>query len=116
MDIDKYLRTPIKMEQLAQITPSELDMFTLYIDVNVKIIDKDTELYIDDPIEVDDNDNEIYPTFAKKNNLLYYFNGDIASDIIANAKHQLAPKTPSVDDYIRNFNYYSKHDCFFSFE
>jgi len=116
ISIDKYLRTPIKMEQLIQITPSELDMFTLYTDADVKSIDRDTELYIDDPIEIDYGGNELYPTFAKKNGLSYYFNGDIASDIIWNTKHQLGSKTPSIDDYIKNFNYYDKYDCFFDFE
>ena len=116
MEIVKYLRTPIKMEQLIQFIESELDMHTLYTDPNIEVVNKDTEFYLDNPIEVDDNDNELYPPFAKKSNLLYYFNGDIVSDIIGNTKHQFEPKTPTINDYIKNFNYYSEHDCFFDFE
>ena len=113
--ISKHLRTPIKIERLIQFAENELDMHVLYTNPNVEIVDMYTEFYLDDPIEVDDNDSEIYPPFAKANKLLYYFNGDIASDIIANTRHQLDPKVPSVDDYIKNFNYYSKHDCFIDF-
>jgi len=116
MEINKYLRTPIKIEQLIQITPSELDEFTLYADKVIETVDENTVFYLDEPIEVDENDNELYPSFINENNLRYFFNGDIVSDIISNAQHQLEPKTPTIDDYVKNFDYYHKHDCFFNFE
>ena len=90
-------------------------MYALYVDSDFGTVTADTVFYLDHFIEVDDDDNEIYPLFAVANNLRYYYNGDIASDIIGNTRHQLEPKTPSVDDYIKNFNYYSKHDCFVDF-
>ena len=39
MEINNYLRTPVKIEQLVQIMLSELDMLTLYADEIVETID-----------------------------------------------------------------------------
>jgi len=115
MGIDEYLRVPIQIEQLIQFSQDELDMYVLYVYSDFEIVTADTVFYLDGYCEVDDADNEIYPPFVVKNNLLSYFHGDIASDIIANTRHQLKPKIPNADDYIKNFNYYNKHDCFVDF-
>jgi hypothetical protein len=116
MSIENFLRIPVKMEQLIQLTENGLDMYVLYTTPDVGNINEDTVFYLDNHIEVDDDDNEIYPPFAKQNGLLFYFNGDTATDIIFNTKYQLGEKTPNIDDYIRNFNYYNEHDCFIDFE
>ena len=118
LSIDEYLRSPIKMEKLIQFSESDFFNFDLYVDesLDVEIISGDTVFYLDDPVDVDDNDNEIYPPFAKKNHLWIYFIGEKVAEIIGNTRHQLCPKIPSIDDYIKNFNYYNKHDCCFTFD
>lgn len=115
MSIEKFLRIPIKVEQLIQLSEDELNMCVLYAMPEVDNISEDTVFYLDDFIEVDDDDNEIYPPFAKETGLVYFLNGDIVADIISNTKYQFGEKTPRIDDYIRNFNYYCKYDCFVSF-
>lgn len=77
-----------------------------------------TIFYFDVPVEVDDgdNDNETYPPFTKENKLRLYFIGEKVAEIIGNTRHQLSPKIPDINDYIKNFNYYNKHDCCVDFE
>ena len=117
VSIDGYLRVPITMKQLIRFAEHELDMYTLYVasDFNWKV-KATTVLYLDDYVEVDDGDNEIYPPFAKERNLMVYFHGDIVSAIIENTREQLIPKIPTVNDYIKNFNYYCAYDAFYDFE
>lgn len=113
MNIDNYLRTPITIEQLVKFSQNELDMYAVYTKQDVKVLDEKTFLFLDEPIEVDDNDEEIYPLFARDNELVYYFFGDIVFDIISNTRYQL--ENPTIENYLANFNYYNKHDCFCTF-
>ncbi|MEO3944834.1 hypothetical protein [Gorillibacterium sp. CAU 1737] len=107
------IRKPITIHQLIGIAQDDLDEFNLYRKEDSPI-DETSTLYLDDPIDVDDEtDEEIYPEFAKEHGLSIYFSGQVASDLIANTRHQV--KNPSLQDYIDNFNYYDKHDCFFTF-
>ena len=115
VSIQNFLRVPVKIKQLVRFSEHELNMYALYVTSDFKTVNKDTLFYLDDHVEVDDNDNELYPQFATENNLEIYFHGDIASGIIGNTRHQLDPKSPSVNDYIKNFNHYDKHDCFLDF-
>ncbi len=63
ISIEKYVRTPIIMEQLIQISQDELDVYNLYVNQDIDYINEKTIVFLDNPIEVDDNDNEIYPEF-----------------------------------------------------
>lgn len=108
-----YLREPITISQLIQLTESQLDPLNLYRKEE-GWIDEASILYLDDPVEVDDEtDEEIYPDFAEEQGLTIYFFGQVAADIIANTRHQI--QQPSVQDYVKNFNYYDEHDSFFTF-
>jgi len=115
MSLDKYLRTPIKLEQLIQFTQDELYNYSLYATSDVDCIDTNTVVYLDDTTEIDNDENEIKPQFAKATGLRHYFNGYIAYSIIWNTGHQLKPEIPSIDDYMKAFNHYIKNDCFFDF-
>jgi len=115
VDVSKHLRIPIKLKQLVMFNTDELDEYAIYTESNRDNIDADTVFYIDETVEVDENDTEIYPTFVQENKLEIYFLGFQVADIIDNTRYQLSHKKPSVSDYIKNFNNYSKHDCYFDF-
>ena len=61
----------------------------------------------------DETDEEIYPEFALKHDLQMHFLGQIIEDIKDNTKYQL--QNPTEEDFLKNFNYYNKHDSFFDF-
>jgi elongation factor Ts len=116
-DIARYVRVPIKIEELFIVPESILEEHQLYVTREVgekNFMDKGVIVYLDDIVGVDDEtDKEIYPTFALNNNLEMNLLGKLVNDIIYNTKHQL--KNPTANDFIKNFNNYMKHDCFLDF-
>ena len=115
MEKSNVLRVPLKMENLFQIPQDILDGYDLYAMPDMSQADKNTIMYLDDHVSVDDEtDEEIYPKFSVEHNLIWFFSGPVVADIIMNTKHQL--QNPTVDDFIVNFNYYNKNDCFFTFQ
>jgi hypothetical protein len=114
METEKYVRTPISLEQLFKLDNDMLDEHDLYAKKDIVKFDINTLVYLDDLIDVDDDtDDEIYPSFALDLNLQWLFSGQVISDIIVNTQHQLT--NPTVNDYIKNFIYYHQHDCFITF-
>lgn len=114
MEIEKYVRTPINMEQLFKLDNDMLDEYALYVAKDIVSFDINTIVYLDNNLDVDDEtDEEIYPSFAHDLNLQWFFSGQVVSDIIVNTKHQLT--NPTVADYVKNFIYYNEHDCFYDF-
>ena len=115
LDISEYLRTPITMKQLIKFSEDDLYNYDVYTKSKIETIDVKTVFYIDNAVEVDENDNELYSAFIQENDLCIYFLGSQAADIIDNTRYQLDNKIPNVADYIKNFNNYSKHDCYYDF-
>lgn len=102
------------MEELVAIDYKILEAYDLYVKENTDFFELKTIVYLDEVVDVDDDtDEEIYPEFAIKSDLKWYFSGQVFNDIIDNIKYQL--KNPSVQDYIKNLNNYSEHDCFYTF-
>ncbi|MCT4597231.1 MAG: hypothetical protein N4A50_05060 [Vallitalea sp.] len=112
--MSRFIRKPLKIEQLVVIECKTLESYDLYVKKNTDFFDEQTIIYLDEAVDVDDDtDEEIYPDFAIKSDLEWYFSGQVIYDIIDNTKYQL--KNPSVQDYIKNLNNYSEHDCFYTF-
>jgi hypothetical protein len=111
-----YSKMPIKIAQLLRFSKDDLDRYTIYVHYDTEDIDADTGFYIDEHVDVNDDDEEIYPDFVDEMDLEPYFSGDRVADIIDNTRHQLDPAVPTIADYINNFNYYNKHDCFLTFD
>jgi hypothetical protein len=117
-NIEKYIRVPMKLEELFEIPRDVLDDHQLYVaheTGKMKFYVKDTIVYLDEPVAIDDEtDEEIYPAFVLKNNLEMDLSGQLVNDVIDNTKHQL--NNPTIDDFIVNLNYYNHFDCFFTFK
>ena len=114
MEIEKYVRTPISLEQLFELDTDLLEEYDLYVKKDTVEFDATTIVYLDDPLDVDDDtEDEIYPGFAQEIDLQWFFSGQVINDIIGNTRHQLTQ--PTVKNYIKNFTYYYKNDCFFTF-
>lgn len=112
--MSKFIRKPLKIEQLVVIEFKILEEYDLYVEKNTDFFDLQTIVYLDEVVDIDDEtDEEIYPEFSIKKDLEWYFSGQVPNYIIDNTKFQL--KNPSVQDYIRNLNNYSSHDCFYTF-
>ncbi|MCT4621855.1 MAG: hypothetical protein N4A62_21005 [Marinisporobacter sp.] len=112
--MSKFIREPLKIEELVAIDHKILEAYDLYVKKNTDFLDLQTIVYLDEAVAVDDEtDEEIYPEFVIMNDLEWYFSGQVIIDIIDNTKYQL--KNPSVQDYITNLNNYSEHDCFYTF-
>jgi len=114
METEKYVRTPISLEQLFKIDTNLLEEYDLYVKEDMVEIDENTIVYLDNPLDVnDDTEDEIYPSFAQEYDLHWFFSGQVINDIIVNTQHQLS--NPTVKDYIKNFIYYNENDCFLTF-
>ncbi len=114
METERYVRTPISLEQLFILDTDLLEEYDLYVKEDMIEFDENTIVYLDDPLDVDDDtEDEIYPSFAQELDLQWFFSGQVINDIIVNTQHQLV--NPAVKDYIINFIYYNKNDCFLTF-
>jgi hypothetical protein len=74
METEKYVRTPISLEQLFRLDTDLLEAYDLYVKVDMVKYDKNTIVYLDDPLDVDDDtEDEIYPSFAQEIDLQWFF-------------------------------------------
>ncbi|BCJ93782.1 hypothetical protein acsn021_13510 [Anaerocolumna cellulosilytica] len=55
METEKYVKTPISLEQLFKLDTDLLEEYDLYVKVDIVKYDENTIVYLDDPLDVDDD-------------------------------------------------------------
>jgi hypothetical protein len=112
--MSKFIRKPLKIEELVTIEYKILEVFDLYVKKEHRLFNAESIVYLDEVVAInDETDEEIYPEFVVKNDLEWYLSGQVVIDILDNTKYQL--KKISIQDYIKNLNNYSEHDCYYTF-
>jgi len=115
MKVERDIRVPLTIQQLILFEEDRIANYDLYVEKNTNGFNENMLVYLDDLIDVDDKtDEKIYPKFAINLGLEWYFSGKTVRDIIFNTNYQL--KSAAIRYYIKNFNYYNEHDCFYTFD
>ena len=76
--MEGYLRKPLEIERLFELSATALCNFDLYVLKNVTFVDKSTKIYLDDCVE----EGDIYPPFAQDRGLKWLLHGNMVMDTI----------------------------------
>ena len=99
--MERYLRKPLRIEQLFEVPAKALCNYDLYVPQEVTIVDESTRIYLDDCVD----ENDVYPPFAQKQGLKWLLFGNMVEDSIvvwATDSRQELDLTASLE----NFFYY----------